>query len=242
MSTLLRGRLRVVVQLCCGLISCAAGSFEAPGQSALLLGATNSGETLARASCGSCHLFPEPELLDKKTWSEQTLPRMSIRLGLAPQEIERHPEASLLKATGVFPTQPMIADADWKAIVNYYLRDAPATPRPQGPRPEIQLGLGLFDVEKPKHRMPVPSTTLVKISERERKVYLGDAETKALGIYTFDGKPPTAAELTILASFDLVFFSCNGICMVDHEGRLAILKEVRRILLAHSARSACPAA
>jgi SAM-dependent methyltransferase len=32
------------------------------------------------------------------------------------------------------------------------------------------------------------------------------------------------------ASFDLVFFSCNGICMVDHEGRLAILKEVRRIL------------
>jgi SAM-dependent methyltransferase len=32
------------------------------------------------------------------------------------------------------------------------------------------------------------------------------------------------------ASFDLVFFSCNGICMVDHAGRLAILAEVRRLL------------
>jgi|SRR5690349_3990214 len=31
-------------------------------------------------------------------------------------------------------------------------------------------------------------------------------------------------------SFDLVFFSCNGICMVDHEGRMAILGEVRRVL------------
>ncbi|MEO8016910.1 MAG: class I SAM-dependent methyltransferase [Pseudomonadota bacterium] len=33
-------------------------------------------------------------------------------------------------------------------------------------------------------------------------------------------------------SFDLVFFSCNGICMVDHAGRIAILKEVRRVLAA----------
>ena len=31
-------------------------------------------------------------------------------------------------------------------------------------------------------------------------------------------------------SFDLVFFSCNGICMVDHAGRLAILSEVQRVL------------
>ena len=33
-------------------------------------------------------------------------------------------------------------------------------------------------------------------------------------------------------SFDLVFFSCNGICMVDHAGRIAILKEVSRVLKA----------
>jgi SAM-dependent methyltransferase len=32
------------------------------------------------------------------------------------------------------------------------------------------------------------------------------------------------------ASFDLVVFSCNGICMVDHPGRLGILREVRRLL------------
>ncbi len=41
-----------------------------------------------------------------------------------------------------------------------------------------------------------------------------------------------ARSLSLFAdeSFDLIFFSCNGICMVDHEGRLAILKEVKRLL------------
>lgn len=32
------------------------------------------------------------------------------------------------------------------------------------------------------------------------------------------------------AAFDLVCFFCNGISMVDHDGRLAILREVRRVL------------
>lgn len=41
-----------------------------------------------------------------------------------------------------------------------------------------------------------------------------------------------ARNLTAFAdrSFDLVVFACNGISMVAHEGRLAILKEVRRLL------------
>jgi len=28
-------------------------------------------ELLARQHCIGCHLFPEPELLDKKTWTER---------------------------------------------------------------------------------------------------------------------------------------------------------------------------
>ena len=31
-------------------------------------------------------------------------------------------------------------------------------------------------------------------------------------------------------SFDLIVFSANGICMVDHAGRMAVLREVRRLL------------
>jgi len=154
-----------------------------------------AGEALARVYCGSCHTFPAPDLLDKRTWREQTLPRMSIRMGLAPNMIDTHPEAALLRASGAFPTSPIISTADWDAIVDYYVQSAPEQPLPQEPHPGIVPGLELFAVEKPRHKMPVPSTTMVKISERERKVYIGDAETKALGIYTFDGKPPTSMQL-----------------------------------------------
>src|SRR5262245_38221674 len=172
-----------------------ASSSEAPRKATLPIERSNSGEKLAHLYCAGCHLFPEPDLLDKKTWNEQTLPRMRIRMGLAPEEIERHPEAGLLKATGVFPSLPLISEADWKSLADYYLQAAPEQPLPQGPRAEIGVGLDLFEVEMPKFKMPVPSTTMVKISEGERKVYMGDAQTKALGIYTFDGKPPISIEL-----------------------------------------------
>jgi SAM-dependent methyltransferase len=41
-----------------------------------------------------------------------------------------------------------------------------------------------------------------------------------------------ARSLTMFAdaSFDLIVFACNGICMVDHQGRLDIVSEVYRLL------------
>ncbi len=143
---------------------------------------------LARAYCSTCHIFPEPDLLDKKTWREQTLRRMKIRMGLSPLEIDRHPEAALLKATGIFPTSPIISLEDWQLITDYYEKAAPDLPLPQDPRAEIRQGLSLFDVEPPKYRRPLPSTTLVKISPSARKIYMGDAETQSIDILNGEGR------------------------------------------------------
>src|SRR5712664_4099157 len=41
------------------------------------------GEQLARQYCQSCHLFPEPDLLDKATWEKGALPWMSKWLGIS---------------------------------------------------------------------------------------------------------------------------------------------------------------
>jgi len=51
----------------CISISCNNGKKPAPGE----------GETLARTHCVTCHAFPEPSLLDKKTWDEGVLPKMA---------------------------------------------------------------------------------------------------------------------------------------------------------------------
>ena len=72
----------------------------------------------ARFYCQTCHLFPEPDLLDKKTWIEQTLPRMKIRMGLAPEMIDQHPEGKLLRASGIFPEQPLLPESIFDSIVD----------------------------------------------------------------------------------------------------------------------------
>jgi hypothetical protein len=146
-----------------------------------------AGVALAKIHCASCHLFPEPDLLDKKTWRERTLPRMKIRMGLAPAQIDRHPEAKLLKATGIFPTSPMVSPEDWNAIAEYYIGAAPELPLPQEGRPQIEIGLKHFQSEPPKYRRSPPSTTLVKINPSTRQIYMGDAETQSIDILKNDG-------------------------------------------------------
>ncbi len=41
-----------------------------------------TGRELAQMYCQSCHLFPEPALLDKETWVKRVLPNMALRLGV----------------------------------------------------------------------------------------------------------------------------------------------------------------
>jgi hypothetical protein len=151
------------------------------------------GRDLARQYCSTCHVFPEPDLLDKKTWRDQTLRRMKIRMGLSPAEIDNHPEANLLKATGIFPTSPMLSTNDWNAIFQYYVAAAPEVQPPQDSRPEIQVGMKYFQAERPKYRHEVPSTTLVKIGEKTGRIYMGDDNTKSLDILGLD----TALQETI---------------------------------------------
>jgi len=98
-------------------------------------------EALARQHCATCHLFPEPALLDKKTWSSQVMPRMAIRLGLSPESINRHPEAEALWKSGKFSKVPTIPVADYQAIAAYYQAKAPAQPMAQKPLAPIGLEL-----------------------------------------------------------------------------------------------------
>jgi len=135
---------------------------------------------LAKAVCGACHLYPEPELLDRATWVNETLPRMKIRLGLSPKDLEEHPEAALLKESGGFPTAPLITPEEWESIVEFYKSSAPEKPLPQKSRAPIKMGMPGFTAEFPRFREALPFTTMVKINAQERRLYFGDAEARVL--------------------------------------------------------------
>ncbi|MEO8428031.1 MAG: VCBS repeat-containing protein [Verrucomicrobiota bacterium] len=147
-----------------------------------------NGIRAAKVYCQTCHLFPEPDLLDKKTWKEHTLHSMKIRMGLDSERLKLHPEVKILKAAGVIPERPMVSEQDWNSIVDYYTATAPAVALPQDPREEISVGLKLFRYEKPTFRHDNPATTMVKIGSAERRIYLGDAESKSLDILDATGE------------------------------------------------------
>lgn len=142
----------------------------------------------AEIICVGCHLFPEPNLLDQRTWNNFVLPRMAMRLGLTKPDFDQHAEGPLLKESGVFPEHPMIPEEDWKLVANYYLDTAPPEPPPQDARPEINVGLAGFAVEPPYYRQPTPLTTLVKISPATRRIFVGDDGAKALNVLNSEGE------------------------------------------------------
>ncbi len=145
------------------------------------------GKKLAELHCAACHLFPAPELLDMKTWKEQTLPRMAFRMGLAPAMFEKYPDAEYIRASGVIPGAPMVSPDEFKQMAAYYLETAPEKARPQDRRNRIVVGLDNFAFDPVRFRHAPPSTTLVHISQPTRRIYFGDDASKSLNVLDSSG-------------------------------------------------------
>nr|MBI1228975.1 VCBS repeat-containing protein [Cytophagales bacterium] len=145
-----------------------------------------SGAQLANAYCIGCHLFPKPELLDKKTWEDYILNRMGhyygiyetadIRKGI----IEGGRAGQFVERANLFPKQPSLDTAIFNKIRAYYLVEAPEA-LPQAPQPSIKMGLKNFNVVLPSYRANNPMTSLVKIVA-PNKIYVSDVGTSSLSI------------------------------------------------------------
>jgi hypothetical protein len=146
------------------------------------------GEKLARQVCVSCHLFPEPQVLDRKTWQEQVLPRMEAFLGVSPPDYSTSPEGELLRQLHIYPDKAVVGKADWDKIVGYYVSAAPEQTLPQKAHPEIKVGLQQFTTSAARFRHAPPATTLAAVSSRERKIFLGDDLAQSIVILDSGGR------------------------------------------------------
>lgn len=153
------------------------------------------GERLARVVCSGCHLFPDPNLLDRATWIDQVLPRMETRLGVSPPDYSGSPEGELLRQLEIYPKEPLIPPSDWDAIVAYYLAAAPVTPLPQDPRPEIRISLPLFQLEVPRTPIRPALTTLVQWSTLSSQLFVGDESGRRLLAFKHPARPPVSLPL-----------------------------------------------
>ncbi len=140
------------------------------------------GEKIARAVCGSCHLFPEPGLLDRVTWGMVVLPGMESWLGMAEPDFASRPGGDRVKAAKIFPDSPVMSAAEWRAVCSYYLEAAPARFLPPTDRPKLEASLKQFEIVPTKYHHTVPATTLVKIDTNKHQLYVGDVEAKTLSV------------------------------------------------------------
>jgi len=155
---------------------------SSPSKTISLSDSVITGQQLAGQYCASCHLFPSPSLLDKKTWINSVLPNMGYRMGINPSgknlyEDMLAEEEKLVRDLNVYPRGASISRKDWKKIVDYYEKEAPEAPIPQKPGPAITNQLSFF---KPKEvfvgKKMFPQTTLLKFDKKSSQLYVGDAQ------------------------------------------------------------------
>ena len=139
------------------------------------------GKRLAAVYCQSCHMLPDPSLLDKKSWSDGVLPAMGPHLGIFAYGMKTYPAKrnDPNVSRNYYPSQQIITFPQWQNILDYYTTTAPDT-LPKQQREKIKQDLDFFTVMKPSLRYPVPTTCYVKFdtSLNKHTILLCDALSK----------------------------------------------------------------
>ncbi len=151
--------------------------------------APHPGEQLARQYCSSCHLFPEPDILTKRSWNF-LLTDMGFRLGIVDYtNIESLTPVALMYMTTrerilheakVIPAQPVLSPEDWEAIRSYYAQEAPEQSKKQQKKPSINRNLSQFTVTTPVFQPKAAVFTLLHVDQKVGGVWLGNQKDETL--------------------------------------------------------------
>lgn len=118
------------------------GNLNAVPDSSLL-----HGKALASQFCQSCHLLPDPSMLDKANWNI-ILPKMGLRLGIKSHNgvnYENPDKVIAAEERSLIPAYPAMNAQKWQNILDYYVVTAPDALNPQN-KNSIKSHLASFSV------------------------------------------------------------------------------------------------
>lgn len=142
----------------------------------------NKDERLAKQYCGSCHAFPDPSLLDKKTWSEKVLPEMAFRMGLdnSPlSTISFEDQPAILRS---LPTYPLVSEQEWQSIKEYYNSNSPDSL----PVPAQNVADSITQFEAVPIRLQIAPHQMVTLIEYDSTRNLIHVGTRSGKLYELD--------------------------------------------------------
>lgn len=137
-------------------------------------------ERLAKQYCASCHIFPDPALLDKVTWENSVLPQMSFRMGIDYSQLSTISAEDQPEVMRTLPQSPMVSVEDWESIRRYYLNNSPDTLHVRAA--DTTPPLRHFEIEA--YPLPIaPFITLIRSDTASRKIFVGSRFSK---LYRFN--------------------------------------------------------
>lgn len=194
-------------------LACQSGSNNsAPSPSG------KSGDELAHQFCSGCHLFPEPALLSKQTWENGVLPEMAFRLGIRPladklSELSSD-ELETVVQSGNYPAKPALAADDWQKIVDYYVKNAPATPALQENKQLVQSGLPGFSAKIHDSKSGTSMVSMVKFGAQGSGFWVGARDQSSLDHYDRNFKKTTSFPVNSPVS-DIAFGPDNQLFVLE---------------------------
>lgn len=204
------------------------------------------GEKLAHIHCISCHAFPDPSLLDKKTWGTEVLPKMAELMYVE----NYYNPFNASGPDGDMPAERQSSEelfpyTKWEKIVKYYVAAAPRMPleRTEVLSP-IQAGLKNFSSHYLHNKINHPVSTMVFFDTTGQKIFFADGNAGKIFV-TNTGLKVTDTFFTGVGVTDIHLRS-NGITAISMGilkpsdaklGRLELLKENQRpVILIDSLR------
>ena len=155
------------------------------------------GKELANTYCQSCHLLPDPSLVDSKSWETGVLPNMGPRLGIFSYGTKYYPSSKndLNLSRNFYPSSPLMSKEEWRNIIDYYTSLSPDSLAEPGRQSPVKINEELFKIETPEFKPIIPATCFVRIdsSSSFRRLIISDAITRNL--YRYDNR------LTLIDSF-----------------------------------------
>lgn len=144
------------------------------------------GQELSKVYCVTCHIYPEPEILDRFTWAMETLPRMAFWVGHTDYDLGDEPDFEALSDSGMLPTAPLMPVEDWRAICDFYLHAAPAKAE-EIERTKTEVALTQFAPRLLPANGPALSP-LARILPGKSQILLADEAKQAVEVVDLEGR------------------------------------------------------
>ena len=134
-------------------------------------------EGLAKQYCAGCHIYPEPSLLDKKTWEKGVLPQMAFRMGIETELLQSVSENDMSEVLTTIPSTPMVTEEQWTLIKDFYIKNAPdSLPLPPDTEIAEQEQFQVSSIRLPTKDNPL--LTFVRYDSINKKIFFGSRLSK----------------------------------------------------------------